>query len=75
MGQTGAARGSLQGVPAHPAIGDDVIRRAVLCDECDAVFASIERIPNYELIEEAHRDGWKSTATYGTWKNTCPDHD
>lgn len=50
------------------------IRRAVLCDECDAVFASIERIPNYELIEEARRDGWKSISVNGIWRNECPDH-
>lgn len=51
------------------------IRRAVLCDQCDAVFASTERLASYQLIELAHRDGWASTNRGGTWTNQCPDHD
>lgn len=51
------------------------IRRAVLCDQCDAVFASTEQIANYQLIEQAHQDGWTSTNRGGTWTNQCPEHD
>lgn len=51
------------------------IRRAVLCDRCDAVFASTERLANYQLLEQAHHDGWSSTVTRGTWTNQCPDHE
>lgn len=53
------------------------IRAAVLCDEngCDAVYASTERLAHYELIAQAHQDGWTSTSRGGTWTNQCPDHD
>ncbi len=51
-----------------------MIRKSVLCDACDAVFASTERIANYQLIQQAHQDGWTSTNTNGTWTNQCPDH-
>lgn len=53
------------------------IRAAVLCDEtgCDAVFATTERLARYELISEAHNDGWASTLSNGRWRNHCPDHD
>lgn len=53
------------------------IRAAVLCDEtgCDAVFAITERLARYELISEAHNDGWTSTNKTGRWTNQCPDHD
>ncbi len=52
------------------------IRAAVLCDEtdCDAVFASTDRLTHYELIAEAHRDGWASILSNGHWTNQCPDH-
>lgn len=51
------------------------IRRAVLCDLCDAVYASTEKLANFQLIEQAHHDGWASTNHGGTWTNHCPDHD
>lgn len=76
VGQAGATRTTLQRFPAHTEIGDDMtIRRTVLCDQCDAVFASTERLANYQLIEQAHQDGWASTNRGGTWTNQCPEHD
>lgn len=76
VGASRTTRVTLHRLPAHTEIGDDMtIRRAVLCDQCDAVFASTEQIANYQLIEQAHQDGWTSTNRGGTWTNQCPEHD
>lgn len=68
-----AARVSLHRLPAGSEIGDDVtIRNSVLCDTCDAVFASTERMANFQLVEQAHADGWTSIYR-GQWLNACPE--
>lgn len=73
LGASGAARAALHGLSAHPTNGDDVIRKAVLCSTCDAVFASTERLGNFQLIEQAHAEGWTSTYLRGQWLNACPE--
>jgi hypothetical protein len=51
-----------------------MIRTAMLCDHCDAVFALEESPRRGGLVNSAHENGWTSTYTNGTWTNKCPDH-
>lgn len=51
-----------------------MIRTAMLCDQCDAVFVTEERQPHRELTRQAHEAGWTSISRNGEWTNTCPDH-
>lgn len=50
-----------------------MIRTAMLCDHCDAVFV-IEEPIRVALVPRAHEAGWTSTYQNGTWTNKCPDH-
>lgn len=50
-----------------------MIRTAVLCDTCDAVFVPDERKPYRGLAQAAHAEGWNSTCVNGDWTNACPD--
>lgn len=50
-----------------------MIRTAMCCDTCDAVFVPEHNKPYGGLAQAAHEDGWNSTCVNGKWSNACPE--